>query len=145
MLCLHVVDSDDGGVLDVFETIAHELDAAEPASHTDNSTPYIVLLEHAKNHHAGASLTIVVFSFVDDSFVLNAGGKAVVIGAHIGLISFKGFEEGFDILATLYTAVADTIAATPVLDDLLEEYKGGRGSDAVSKGKGGGGHRGKIV
>ncbi len=140
-----MVNGDGGSILDVFETVTHELDAAKPASHTDDPTPDIMLLKHAENHHSGSSFPIVVFGFVDDSFVFDASRKAVVIGAYISLVFFESFEKGFDILATLYVTVAYAVATAAVFDNLFEEYKRHGRDNAVSEGKGRGGHRGNYM
>ncbi len=139
-----MVDRNDGGVLDMFEAVAHELDATKPASHADGTIADIMLLEHSEYDLACASLAIIALCFVNNAFVFNTGGKAVVISSHIRLIFFEGLEKGFDIIAAMYLPVAHTVATPTVFDDVGEEDKWSGWGDTVSEGKSRGGHRGII-
>jgi len=84
----------------MFETVAHEFDATEPAGDADDAVGDVGCLHEAEDDHAGAGFTVVVFGFVNDSFVRETGCPAVVVGFLILFFAFELLEEQFYIFAT---------------------------------------------
>ena len=115
-----MVDRDDGSILYVFETVAHELYATKPSRYTDNTVANIVLLQYPQNDHPGASLTVVAFGFVDDAIMLDAGSKGVVGCSGVRLVLFEGLEKDLYVFSIMDKTVADTITTAAVFNDVRQ-------------------------
>ncbi len=116
-----MLDCVPGGILNVFETVAFEFDAAKPAGDRRNAICNIFFLQNAQDDDTCTRFPIITLCFINRAVMTDSRGPAVVVGFGVLLVGFESFEESFDVFPALDAADGRRVAATAIFDDHRKE------------------------
>ena len=71
------------------ETVSMQVGAAKPTGDADDAVGNVLLLKHPQNHHTGAGLAVVIFSFINCTVVRNTSRPGIMGGLGVFFVGLE--------------------------------------------------------